>query len=119
MPLRQIVPKFSQHAACILSCVRCSNPVVKMDLNLAPTRMTEFCQTLDQIPIILLGRIKMSVDERAPIFVAVSVGELRILLTPLLKPLLLLNVRCAGLAIAGNVCRFEMIGNGNDEVYFP
>src|ERR1700691_4661413 len=93
------------------------NPVMQMDLRLAPSRVAMLSQNFDQAFVILLRRIKIGVNKRPAFMVAPPVGCLRILATPPLQAPLLLRARNPLLPILRIDGRFEVIGYGNNQVH--
>jgi hypothetical protein len=78
----QCVSEFHKLAARILRSVGNDNSVVKMNLDLTPTGLAMFCELLDQTAIVLLGRIKIRVNERMAIAIAPSPGQAWVLAAP-------------------------------------
>src|SRR3977135_3503799 len=93
------------------------NTVVQMDLDFSPAGVAVIGEHIEQALVLLLGRIKGSVVKRAPLGVAPSVDDFGILANPRLQPALLLETRGTLLAVFRNDGRFEMIGQGKNQVH--
>jgi hypothetical protein len=72
--------------------VRSFNPMMQMNLNLAPTRVAVFGQAVNQRLAVILCRIKIRVAQGLPFFIPPSVNCRRVLATPFFQSLLLFTV---------------------------
>src|SRR5580700_24817 len=108
------ITKLQELATRILLRVGGLRAMVQMSFNFTPACETVTGQTLQQTLVILLGRIKVSVDERAFLTVAPAIKCDRVLPAPAFKPTFLLVVRCPGRTINRNNTRLKMVGHRND-----
>src|SRR5579862_54082 len=93
-----------------------SDAVMEMDLDFSPAGMAMIGQHLEQAFVILLGGIKVSVDEWPPVRISPAVDDFWVFARPPFQATLLLWARGALLAVFGNDARLEMIGKGDDQM---
>src|SRR5208282_3731809 len=113
----QPIAEFSEQPASVLGSVGIGNSVVQMDLDFSPAGMAMLGEHLDQPLVVLLGRVEVGVDKRTAIVVSPAVDDFGIFARPPLQPAFLLRTRGARLAATGNNGRFEMVGQGKDEMH--
>src|SRR5580693_4792205 len=78
----QSIAKFQKLAAGIFCGVRTITPVMQVDFNFSPAGMTMIGNAVDQTSVVLLGGIKVSVDQRQPFLVAPPIHSSRIFGAP-------------------------------------
>ena len=116
MANRKVVPEFGEHAAGVFGGIGMRDAVVQVDLDFSPTGVAVVGKQVEQTLVVLLGGIKISVDERAAIVVTPGIDDLGILARPPFHAALLLGTRDAFLAICGIDGRLEVIGESKDDV---
>src|SRR5208283_82106 len=72
---------------------------------------------LDQAFVVLLGGIEVGVDQRAAIVVSPASDDFGIFACPRIQATLLLDARDSLASVDGIVGRFEMIGQGKDQMH--
>jgi hypothetical protein len=90
--------------------------VMQVDLNFSPARVTVFGKHLEQSLIVLFSGIEVGVDEGPSIMIAPAVDHFGIFAHPPFQAALLLRERDAFKAVSRNDGRFEMIGQGEDQM---
>ena len=110
----KLVAEFGQLAAGVLSRVGLVHAVVKMNFGFAPSRAAVLGEHLDQFLVILLGGIKVSVDERAAVVIAKALDDFRILAEPDFLATQLFGARNALVAAGRIEGGFKMIGERED-----
>ena len=113
----QLVAEFGEDAARIFGCVGMRNPVVQMDLDFSPASVAVIGEHIEQALVVLLGGIEVGVNKRATVVVAPAVDNFGIFAHPRFQAALLLGARGALLTVFGIDGRFEMIGQGKDQVH--
>src|ERR1700677_1956425 len=108
----QPIAEFGEHTACVLSAIRMRRSVMEMDLNFSPTGVAMLGQPLEQALIVLLGRIKIGMQQWAAVVVSPTVENFRVFGRPIFQATLLLRVRDALTAIRRIDGGFEVIGQG-------
>jgi hypothetical protein len=76
-------------------------------------------EATDKSPIILLGRIKVGMNERPTVAVAPGIDDFGILPAPSFQPLPLFLARRSCLSISGHNSGLEMIGQSQDQMNSP
>src|SRR5437016_11833490 len=82
VPRGQCVAELQQLTPRVLRRVRRLDSVMQMDFNFSPPGMAMLCQAVDQVLLVLLGGIKISVHEWPPVTVSVGLHHARILPAP-------------------------------------
>src|SRR5215469_3747803 len=90
-----------------------------MNFHLTPAATTKICQASYDLPVVLLSRIKIGMNEWPAVMIAQLIERLRIFPAPLLQSLLLQSFWSTNRAKVRSNCRLEMIGQGNDEMNSP
>src|ERR1700675_1362085 len=117
MAKRQPVAEFSEDAAGVCRSVGMWNSVMQMDLDFSPASVAVIGEHLKQPLVVLLSGIEVGVNERAAVVVAPVVGNFGIFAHPRFQAALLFGARDALLAVFGIDRRFEMIGQGKDQMH--
>ena len=113
----QPVAEFSEQLARVFGGVGMRNSVVQMDLDFSPASVAVIGEHLEQPLVVLLSGIEVGVNKRAAVVVAPVVGNFGIFAHPRFQAALLLGARDALLAVFGIDRRFEMIGQGKDQMH--
>src|SRR5208283_199566 len=113
----QPVAEFGEQLASIIGGVGIGNSVVQMDLDFSPSGMAMTGEQVEQALVVLLSGIEVSVDERAAIVVTPGVDDFGILAHPPFQAALLLGARRALLTVFGNNGRFEVVGQGQNQMH--
>src|SRR6185437_9805764 len=109
MLVRQRIAELYNLLFRMLSRIWSLDAVVQMYLDFSPTIAAVLGQCLDQIRIVLFGRIKIRVIKGPSFCVPPTVQNTRNLSKPRFNPPLLLTFRSAGAPLSRNNARFKMI----------
>src|SRR5580698_4716823 len=112
-----LITEFCENTARVFGSVGTQQSVMQMDLNFSPTGVAMLGEHLKQAFFVLLGRIKISVDEWAAIMVPPAVDDFGIFAGPIFEAALLLGERDTLLAIGGIDGGFEVIGQAKNHMY--
>src|SRR5580698_5659115 len=112
-----LITEFCENTARVFRSVGTQQSVMQMDLNFSPTGVAMLGEHLKQTFFVLLGRIKISVDEWAAIMVPPAVDDFGIFTGPIFETAFLLGERDTLLAIGGIDGRFEMIGHSKNDMH--
>src|ERR1700675_1337842 len=113
----QLVAELGEDAAGVFGGIGLRNSVVQMDLDFSPASMAVIGEHLEQSLVVLLGGIEGGGDKRAAVVVSRAVDYFGIFACPRFQAALLLGARYALLAVFGIDGRFEMIGQGKDQMH--
>ncbi len=116
MLMGQKVSEFHELAACVLRRIGTPGSMMQVDLNFPPTRMAMLRQPFDVSPVILLGRVKISVLEGMAIAVTPLINKLGVFPAPSLQPPFLSLVRSSRVSVAWDYRRLKMVSQRNDEM---
>jgi len=115
----KLVTEFDQLPTSVLRSVWLVHSVMKMNFSFAPARMAMLGQHLNQLFVVLLGRIKIGVNQSTTVMVAQLINHLRIFSKPCLLAPQLLVARHALVAARRIEGGLKMIGEAEDDVDRP
>ena len=88
-----MISEFAQQPPRVFWCIGLVHSVMEMNLGFSPAAMAMLRQHLEQPPVVLLGGVKIGMDERAAVGVSPAINGLGIFADPPLQTLFLLASR--------------------------
>ena len=110
------VSELAEHKSRVFRGVGLERSVVEMNLDLSVSPMAVPRQLRNKVSLVLLGRIKIGMDEGPALIVPPFLHQVGIHLAPALHPSLLLGMRGSRRSLPRHNGRFKMIGKRKNQV---